>query len=161
MQHDWCPYTKRKSGHRERRGHDNTGRKPPKAKEYLRPPYGGGGTGQMLPHSPQKEPTLPTRFMQQNIGSCFSVWPQRSVIWPQLPYSALIPMTSLLRLSGQLPSNQGMSFFWSFFRASPLAYGGSQARGQIRAAATGLPTATAKPDLSCVCNLQIMAMMDP
>jgi len=29
-------------------------------------------------------------------------------------------------------------FFWSFFRAAPSAYGGSQARGQIRAAAACL-----------------------
>ena len=29
-------------------------------------------------------------------------------------------------------------FFFLFFRATPAAYGGSQARGQIRAAATGL-----------------------
>ena len=29
-------------------------------------------------------------------------------------------------------------FFWSFFRASPAAYGGSQARGRIGALAAGL-----------------------
>ena len=46
-------------------------------------------------------------------------------------------------------------FFLSFclFRAAPVAYGGSQARGPIRAVATSPATATATPDLSCVCDL--------
>ena len=41
-------------------------------------------------------------------------------------------------------------FFLSFclFRAAPVAYGGSQARGPIRAVATSPATATATPDLS-------------
>ena len=34
-----------------------------------------------------------------------------------------------------------------------MAYGGSKARGEIRAAAAGLTTVTAMPDLSCVCDL--------
>ena len=38
--------------------------------------------------------------------------------------------------------------FW-LFKATPAAYGGSQARDQTRAYAT----ATATPDLSCICNL--------
>ena len=45
-------------------------------------------------------------------------------------------------------------FFFSFFfclsRAAPLAYGGSQARGLVRAVATAYATATATPDLSGV-----------
>ena len=44
-------------------------------------------------------------------------------------------------------------FFFGFFRAAPLAYGSSQARGWIRA--TYLPvyiTATATPDVSRVCD---------
>ena len=42
-----------------------------------------------------------------------------------------------------------------FFRAAPVAYGGSQARGPIRAAAASLAytTGTATPDPSRVCNL--------
>ena len=34
-------------------------------------------------------------------------------------------------------SNLGDNFFFSFSRATPVAYGGSQARGLIRAVATG------------------------
>ena len=40
-------------------------------------------------------------------------------------------------------------FFFCLFRATHLAYGGSQATGQIRAYAT----ATATPDPSCLCDL--------
>ena len=43
-------------------------------------------------------------------------------------------------------------YICSLFRAVPAAYGGSQARGQIGAVATGLATATAMPDPSCVCD---------
>ena len=45
-------------------------------------------------------------------------------------------------------------FFIPFlFMATPGAYGSSQARGQIRDTAAGYITATATPDLSCICNL--------
>ena len=44
-------------------------------------------------------------------------------------------------------------FFFFFLRATPEAYGGSQARGQIGAVATSLATATAVPDPSCICDL--------
>ena len=40
-----------------------------------------------------------------------------------------------------------------FFRATPMAYGDSQARGQIGAVASGLHHTTATLDLSHVCNL--------
>ena len=43
--------------------------------------------------------------------------------------------------------------FIYFCRAAPVAYGSSQARGQIRAVAAGYTTATAMPDLSCICDL--------
>ena len=39
------------------------------------------------------------------------------------------------------------------FRAAPVAYGSSQAKGQIGAAAAGYTTATAMPDPSHFCNL--------
>ena len=39
------------------------------------------------------------------------------------------------------------------FRAAPTAYGGSQARGPIRAVAAACATATAMPDPSRVCHL--------
>ena len=44
-------------------------------------------------------------------------------------------------------------FVLLFFRAAPTVYGSSQARGQIRATAAGLHTATATHALNCVCNL--------
>ena len=44
------------------------------------------------------------------------------------------------------------SFFF-LFTAAPEACGSSQARGQIEAAAEAYTTATATPDLSCICNL--------
>ena len=44
-------------------------------------------------------------------------------------------------------------FFFLNFRATLVAYGGSQGRGPIRAVATVYATATATLDLSCICNL--------
>ena len=41
-----------------------------------------------------------------------------------------------------------LSFCLFYFRATPVAYGGSQTRGQIRDAATAYTTATAMPDPS-------------
>ena len=45
------------------------------------------------------------------------------------------------------------AFFFFLFRDTPTVYGDSQARGQIRASAAGLATATATQDLSHVCDL--------
>ena len=39
---------------------------------------------------------------------------------------------------------------------SPVAYGSSRARGQIRAAAAGYTTATAMPDLSRICDSSLL-----
>ena len=44
-------------------------------------------------------------------------------------------------------------FIYLFFRAAPVAYGGSQARGPIGAIAASLSTARATQDLSHICNL--------
>ena len=44
-------------------------------------------------------------------------------------------------------------FVFCLFRATPMAYGGSQARGLTGAVASGLATATAMPDPSCIFNL--------
>ena len=44
-------------------------------------------------------------------------------------------------------------FFFCLFRAAPIAYGSSQARGKIGAIAVALPTATAMPDSSHICDL--------
>ena len=43
--------------------------------------------------------------------------------------------------------------FFGRFRATPAAYGNAQARDRIGAGAAGYTTATATPDLSCVCDL--------
>ena len=49
------------------------------------------------------------------------------------------------------------TLFFCFFMATPTAYGGSQARGQIGTVVTGLhhshSTATVTPYPSCVCDL--------
>ena len=44
-------------------------------------------------------------------------------------------------------------FVCLFFRATPMAYGGSQARGRFRAALLGYTTPTAMWDPSRVCDL--------
>ena len=46
-----------------------------------------------------------------------------------------------------------LNFLFSFFRAAPMAYGGSQARGQIELQLLAYTTATATPDPSWVCDL--------
>ena len=54
------------------------------------------------------------------------------------------------------PNPQKKKFIYLFFclfRATPAAYGGSQARGLIGAVAAAYTTATATPDLSHVCGL--------
>ena len=47
--------------------------------------------------------------------------------------------------------------FWSFglYRAAPVAYGGSQARGPIEAVAAGLCQSHSTPDPSRICDLQL------
>ena len=56
-----------------------------------------------------------------------------------------------------------MTCFWSFFRATPAAYGGSQPRDQMGAVAAGLVTATAThdPSLCLQPTPQLTAMPDP
>ena len=46
-----------------------------------------------------------------------------------------------------------LCFVFCLFRASPLAYGGSQAMGRIGAIASSYATATATQDPSRVCDL--------
>ena len=50
-------------------------------------------------------------------------------------------------------SSYFFSFFFFFFRATPAAYGRSQARGRIGAVAASYATATARPDPSLICDL--------
>ena len=58
------------------------------------------------------------------------------------------------------PQNEGIfppvksKFFFVFFRVAPATYGGSQARGQTGAVATGLCHNIAMLGLSCICDLQ-------
>jgi len=56
---------------------------------------------------------------------------------------------------------RGKIFF--FFRAAPAAYGGSQARGRIRATAAGLSQShsNARSKLHLKPTPQLMAMLDP
>ena len=44
-------------------------------------------------------------------------------------------------------------FFFSLFRATSMAYGGSQTRGRIGAVAAGLHHSQSNTYLSCICNL--------
>ena len=57
------------------------------------------------------------------------------------------------------------TFFFFLFRASPAAYGGSQARGPIGAAATGLhhshSNSNTRSELHLRPTPQLMAMPDP
>ena len=52
---------------------------------------------------------------------------------------------------------------FSFFLATPAAYGSSQARSWMGATAEVYATATARLHLSCICNLcqQLAATLDP
>ena len=44
-------------------------------------------------------------------------------------------------------------YIFFLFRAAPMSYQSSQARGQIRAIAAGLPHSHSKQDPSCICDL--------
>ena len=63
--------------------------------------------------------------------------------------------TSICASFGKIIKYINLSFFLSFFRATPEAYGSSQARGQIGATAAGLHHS------HNICDLQLMAMLDP
>ena len=62
-----------------------------------------------------------------------------------------------------LVTSKKFSLSFCLFRATPVAYGGSQARGQIGAVATGLcqshSNAGSEPSLQP--TLQLRAMLDP
>ena len=61
-----------------------------------------------------------------------------------------ILVREILRLK---PLSSFFFFFFFFFRATPVAFGSSHARGPIGAAAASYTTATAKQDLSHICEL--------
>ena len=58
----------------------------------------------------------------------------------------------LTQLESKSTCSVHLFFFFLAFRAAPTAYGGSQARGPVRATAAGLHHSHSKSDLSCICN---------
>ena len=66
-------------------------------------------------------------------------------------------------IEAQFSGEGGLGFFVCIFRAAPVAYGDSQARGQIGALAAGLhhshSNVGSEPCLRP--TLQLMAMLDP
>ena len=83
------------------------------------------------------------------IGLLLCIW---MIVWEGyvISSSAEIRIQNLIFLAFK---HSFIFLFLSFFRAAPTAYGGSQARGLIRASAAGLRTATATPDPSHLCDL--------
>ena len=84
----------------------------------------------------------------------------------------LIPCSQLFYTIPFFPTNQGLSILQSlffffflvlFFRAAPTAYGSSQARGQIGAAAAGLHHSHSNVGsmLRLQPTPQLMATLDP
>ena len=72
---------------------------------------------------------------------------------PLLPLRLCSPNCSYCtRLTFSSLFNQ-ILFIYFLFMAVPMAYGSSQAGGQIGAVAEGYTTATATLDRSCICNL--------
>ena len=60
-------------------------------------------------------------------------------VWLILPQGTLtMPLEPKGRLLGGHAMTGGFFFFFCLFRAAPTAYGGSQARGQVRSTAAGL-----------------------
>ena len=61
---------------------------------------------------------------------------------------------ALMKRSTQV--RDSLIYFLSFFlfRATPVVYGNSQARGQIKAVATGLHHGHSNQDPSCICDLR-------
>ena len=70
---------------------------------------------------------------------------------------AILGVFSLVSVNRAPTSVSSLFFIFSlfsfFFRATGVAYGSSQTRGQIGAISAGYTTATAMPDLSSICNL--------
>ena len=75
--------------------------------------------------------------------------------WPhRMSWKSYLPLFFFFFFFGRSLWRIGFLFlFFLLFRASPIAYGGSQARGWIRATPVGLATATATQDPSHVCSL--------
>ena len=67
--------------------------------------------------------------------------------------SAWLRALGICEASGQSGQDSTSFFFFFFPTATPVAYGSSQARSQIRAAAEADTSATATLDLGCICDL--------
>ena len=72
---------------------------------------------------------------------------------PENPEATTVTKASFTDWRTPLATACTLSFF-CLFRATPAAYGGSQARSRIRATAAGLHHSPATPDPSHVCNLR-------
>ena len=73
------------------------------------------------------------------------------------PYAAGVALKSqqkiFINVNNSTFSRSLSLFFYCLFSAAPMAHGGSQARGQIRAAAIGLCQCHSNPDPSPVCKV--------
>ena len=85
-------------------------------------------------------------------------------LFPNLPMFSIIKLLKVIESLKITPNLDSSIFFcllvfcffiFLIFRATLAAYGSSQARGLIGAAAWVTTTATAMPDLSWVCNLHL------
>ena len=76
---------------------------------------------------------------------------------PSVSHFPFLPLSLLSILS----SHPLSFFFLVLLTAVPVAYGSSQAKGRIGAAAAAYATATATQDLSGIYDLQLMAMLGP
>ena len=65
----------------------------------------------------------------------------------------LLPNANIAFMSNKQEKSFFIFFLFFHFRAVPEAYGSSQARGQIRAAAASLPHSHSTRDLSCTRDL--------
>ena len=79
--------------------------------------------------------------MDQELGERFLVWWEKFMVWQLVLVHKFMSCFSL------------EYFFFLIFRSVSIAYGGSQARGQIWAIALSYATTTATQDPSYVCNL--------
>lgn len=130
MQHDWCPYKKGHCTQRHTYKEDNVktqGEQPLQAKECVRPPEVRREAQKSLPHSPQKEPTLPTHYSTQIAvhlslsgttdplwcGPILSLQPQ----FPRLPYLDLLvsPSSNQRRLPAHFHLDYGSVLFLGMF----------------------------------------------
>ena len=110
----------------------------------------------------EAEPRCNSQSLSRSWNSGLSHPGQPPILFLSLHHFSLLsfpldfPLSSLCSPESLLPHSQHLSFFFFFFvffRATPMAYGISQARGQIRAAAAGLHQSHSGARSSRICNL--------